>query len=103
MITFESDWYGVFTVEKDGDFGWVYNDLLGWVYFTQISTSEEAYIYPLLVGGILYTNQDLYPMYAYSYSDTSWLLINPTNDAATGSIWAYVYSAGSWMEYPNDQ
>jgi hypothetical protein len=101
--TYMSDWFGEFTVNKSDPLGWVYTKPLGWTYFTFISTPEVSYIYPLLVGGILYTNQSLYPTYAYSYNDSSWLLLNPTNDAETGTIWAWVYATNSWMGYTNDQ
>jgi hypothetical protein len=99
MTTYDSDWFGEFTVKDDSDFGWVYTKPLGWTYFTLLSTPEESFTYPLLVGGILYITADLYPDYVYSYNDASWVLMNPTNDAATGSIWGWVYTLGEWVEY----
>jgi hypothetical protein len=99
ISTYESDWFGVFSIDSEGDFGWVYTTPLGWTYFTSISTREASYIYPLLVGGILYTNESLYPSYAYSYDDASWIFLPPFNDAETGSIWAWVYALGDWKEY----
>jgi hypothetical protein len=99
ISTYESDWFGVFSIDSEGDFGWVYTTPLGWTYFTSISTREASYIYPLLVGGILYTNEDLYPSYAYSYDEASWIFLPPFNDAETGSIWAWVYGLGDWKEY----
>lgn len=99
ISTYESDWFGEFSINSEEGFGWVYTTPLGWTYFTSISTREASYIYPLLVGGILYTNESLYPDYAYSYSDASWILLPDFNDAATGSIWAYIYASAEWKEY----
>jgi hypothetical protein len=101
--SYQSDWFGEFKIYDGSQLGWVYTDSLGWVYFTSISTPEASYIYPLLVNGILYTNNMVYPTYAYSYSDSSWLLLPSTNDASTGSIWAWVYKTSSWKKYANDQ
>jgi hypothetical protein len=98
-ITYMSDWFGEFTVEDDGEFGWVYTTPLGWTYFTSISTPAESFIFPLLFGGILYTSDSLYPDYAYSYNDASWILLPDFNDAATGSIWAWIYATSEWKEY----
>ena len=102
VSTYQSDWFGEFSIDSDDQFNWVYTSPLGWTYFTLISTREASYIYPLLVGGILYTNDSLYPSYAYSYDDASWVFIPPFNDAETGSIWLYVYALGDWKEYPSE-
>jgi hypothetical protein len=102
--SYESDWFGEFTVRDDFEFGWVYTMPLGLTYFTSISTSEAATIYPLLIGGILYTNSNLYPSYAYSYRDASWVYFPEGNDASTGRIWVYVYAESTWVQFPlNDQ
>lgn len=97
--TYESDWFGEFYIEEDFNFGWVWTDPLGLTFITSISTPDEAYIYPLLVGGILFTADGLYPNYAYSYDDASWYYLDDENDANTGSIWVYRYSDGMWVEF----
>jgi hypothetical protein len=99
MTTFYSDWFGEFSVKEDSDFGWVWTKPLGWTYFTLLSTPEASYTYPLLVGGIFYISEGSYPDFAYSYNDSSWVLLNPTNDADTGSILGWVYSLNDWVEY----
>lgn len=101
--TWLSDWFGEFTVDVNDPLGWVYTKQLGWTYFTFVSTPESSYIYPILVEGILFTNNSLYPNFAWSYSDASWILLYEGNDASSGSIWAWVYSVGEWREYSNDQ
>lgn len=100
---YESSWFGEFTIMDGSQLGWVYTDSLGWVYFTSISTAEASYIYPLLVDGILFTNSTVYPRYAWSYNESSWIYLPETNDASTGAIWGWVYKTASWMEYANDQ
>lgn len=99
MTNYYSEWFGDFSVKDDSDFGWVWTDGLGWTYFALLSTPEASYTYPLLVGGIFYITEGWYPDYVYSYNDDSWVLMNPTNDAATGSIWGWVYSLNEWVEY----
>jgi len=104
MTNYHSDWFGNFSIKADSDFGWVYTKPLGWTYFALLSTPEASYIYPLLVGGIFYISEGVYPDFVYSYDDSSWVLMNPTNDASTGSIWGWVYSLNDWKEYSeNDQ
>jgi hypothetical protein len=104
MTNFYSDWFGEFSIKEDSDFGWVWTDRLGWTYFTLLSTPEASYTYPLLVGGIFYISESSYPDFAFSYNDNSWVLLNPTNDASTGSIWGWVYALNDWVEYSeNDQ
>jgi hypothetical protein len=99
MTNFISDWFGEFSIKDDSDFGWVWTDRLGWTYFALLSTREASFTYPLLVGGIFYIAEGTYPDYVYSYNDGSWVLMNPTNDAATGSIWGWVYALNEWVEY----
>ena len=104
FTNYHSDWFGNFSVKADSDFGWVWTDPLGWTYFALLSTPEVSYTYPLLVGGIFYISEGLYPDFVYSYNDNSWVLMNPTNDANTGSIWGWVYELNDWVEYSeNDQ
>jgi hypothetical protein len=98
-VNYNSDWFGAYSVKNDSEFGWVYTKRLGWTYFTLLSTPAASYTYPLLVGGIFYISESSYPDYAYSYDDGSWVLLNPTNDAATGTIWAWVYSLNEWVGY----
>lgn len=98
-VTYMSDWFGEFTVANDSEFGWVWTDPLGWTFFTSISTPQASYIYPLLVGGIIYTADGLYPEWGYSYNDASWVYFYSGNDANTGKIWAYVWNAAAWVEY----
>lgn len=102
-VTYESPWFGEFTIEDDGDFGWVYTTPLGWTFMPSISTPEEAYILPLVIGDILYTEEGLYPTYAYWYAGESWVLFPETNDISTGSIWVWVYTTEEWVEYEDIQ
>lgn len=98
-VTYMSSWFGEFTVQDDSEFGWIWTDSLGWTFFTSISTPQASYIYPLLVGGIIYTAEGLYPEWGYSYSDANWVYFYSGNDASTGTIWAYSYAVGDWVSY----
>ncbi len=102
-VTYESPWFGQFTIEDGGDFGWVYTTPLGWTFMPSISTPEEAFILPLVIGDILYTAEGLYPSFAYWYAGESWILFNESNDISTGSIWVWVYSTEEWVEYEDIQ
>ena len=102
-VTYESEWFGQFTIEVDGEFGWVHTTPLGWTFMTSLSTPEEAFILPLVIGDILFTADGLYPTFAYWYAGESWLLFPETNDISTGSIWVYVYATDEWVEYEDIQ
>lgn len=99
---FESDWFGTFSVAPDSDFGWVYSDLLGWTYITSISTPQAAYLLPLLVGDILYTNSAVYPEWVFSYMPETWIYMPSTNDPTTGAIWGYAWTPGEWIEFDGE-
>jgi hypothetical protein len=101
--TYQSNWFGTFTIASDSEMGWVESDSLGWVYFSSISTPQSAYIYPLLVDQILYTNSTLFPRYAYSYRDSSWIFLPSTNDPSTGAIWGWVYATSEWVKYAHSE
>ena len=102
-VTYESPWFGEYTVSEDMEFGWVMTDNLGLVFMTSLSTPEEAYIFPLVIGDILYTADGLYPTYAYWFAGSSWIFLGDFNDISTGSIWVYVYATDEWVQYEDIQ
>jgi len=102
-IVYESEWFGVYSIPVDEvNKNVVYTDFLGWAQFASVSTPNIAYIYSFVIGDMLYTNQSLYPQYAYAYILQSWLYFNPTNSVTNGSIWAYNYAVDEWQEFTVD-